>query len=156
MKRSLALLLTLMCATAAFGGTVFRAAVHSPEAMTVGPDGNLWVTTEHFGTIHRVNAGNGQLTSFPTGGSSWGDIVSGADGALWFNAGKSIGRITTGGVVTHYAVGESSSSTLGIARGPDGAIWFGSLGGTPNLAIGRLSTDGASARFGQRSSGAAR
>jgi streptogramin lyase len=53
-------------------------------------------------------------------------ITSGPDGALWFTEayGNKIGRITTSGTISEYAVPTSGSSPEGIAAGPDGALWF--------------------------------
>jgi virginiamycin B lyase len=50
----------------------------------------------------------------------------GPDGALWFTelGGQKIGRITTGGAATDFAVPTTPSSPLGIVTGPDGALWF--------------------------------
>ena len=49
----------------------------------------------------------------------------GPDGALWFteSTGNRIGRITTGGTITHYDVPTSSSDPSGITQGP-GGLWF--------------------------------
>jgi hypothetical protein len=46
-----------------------------------------------------------------------------------------IGRITTGGTVTEYAVPSATSSPWGITAGPDGALWFTETGGN---RIGRI------------------
>ena len=73
------------------------------------------------------------------------DITAGPDGAagpdggaMWFTnksqKGRSIGRITLGGVVTEYPMVNASG---GIAAGPDGAMWFTQLG-----KIGRITTRG--------------
>src|SRR5205823_5798316 len=53
------------------------------------------------------------------------DIVPGPDGALWFTANGRIGRITTAGTVTSYAL-PSGSGNRGqdITVGPDKNIWF--------------------------------
>jgi uncharacterized protein (TIGR03437 family) len=77
-------------------------------------------------------------------GSSSGNIASGTDGALWFTQPgySKIGRITTTGVVTSYAI---SFDAAEITTGPDGALWFtenGGLGG-----IGRLTTAGVLTEF---------
>lgn len=70
-----------------------------------------------------------------------GRITMGPDGALWFTetvAGK-IGRITTSGVITEYAIPTANSYPLGITTGPDGALWFTEVYGQK---IGRITTDG--------------
>ena len=104
--------------------TSFVAPVSHPLRIAAGPDGALWFTnaattrsggsppaarSRASGTRHRQAAGD----------------HGGPDGALWFtNAGNdSIGRITTGGKVTHYRHA-SISGPQGIAAGPDGALWF--------------------------------
>lgn len=52
--------------------------------------------------------------------------MAGPDGALWFThkTGNKIGRITTQGVVTDYAVPTASSSPFGITVGADGNLYF--------------------------------
>lgn len=70
-----------------------------------------------------------------------GRITTGPDGALWFTetvAGK-IGRITTAGVITEYALPASNSYPFGITTGPDGALWFTEV---HSQQIGRIRTDG--------------
>jgi len=66
-------------------------------------------------------------------------IVTGPDGALWFTEYQgNIGRITTAGVITEYAI--PNGYGIGwITTGPDGALWFtGAPGG-----VGRITTAGA-------------
>lgn len=50
----------------------------------------------------------------------------GPDGALWFvdPCTNSIGRMTTSGSLTTYAVPSSNSYVIDIVAGPDGAMWF--------------------------------
>jgi streptogramin lyase len=70
-----------------------------------------------------------------------GRITMGPDGALWFTetvAGK-IGRITTVGVITEYALPISNVYPFGITTGPDGALWFTEVN---DQKIGRITTDG--------------
>src|ERR1022692_4944019 len=67
-------------------------------------------------------------------------ITTGPDGALWFTAEDTIGRITTTGTVTTYPVGHPILTPWGsgqITAGPDGALWF-----TAEDAIGRITTGG--------------
>ena len=65
--------------------------------------------------------------------------MQGPDGALWFtdNGSVTIGRVTTGGTFTEYAL-PINSEPGGIAPGPDGALWF--TEGSTN-AIGKITTD---------------
>jgi hypothetical protein len=63
-------------------------------------------------------------------------IAAGADGALWFTSGRrSIGRITTAGVITNYTERNLIDQPIGITAGPDGALWFTNLG---DASIGRI------------------
>jgi virginiamycin B lyase len=65
-------------------------------------------------------------------------IIVGPDGALWFtdSTNARIGRITTAGAITSFAV-PATSLGWGITVGPDGALWF-----TAKDKIGRMTTDG--------------
>jgi uncharacterized protein (TIGR03437 family) len=110
--------------------------------ITAGPDGNLWYT-EFYGAdkIVRLTT-SGVFTVYTVAtfvnSGSYG-ITVGPDGALWFaDAAFKIGRITTSGTITEYAL-PANDSPFGIAAGPDGALWYTdySLG-----AIGRITTSG--------------
>jgi len=79
------------------------------------------------------------IRTYPT--DQAGRITAGPDGALWFTetvAGK-IGRITTSGVITEYAIPTANSYPYGITTGPDGAVWFTEVNAQK---IGRITTDG--------------
>jgi virginiamycin B lyase len=121
-----------------------------PQEVTVGPDGNLWYTDEASGVFRfspktlRPLACSSSSTApgcevspnavAPTG------IVTGPDGATWFtqsNGGNpggggsyfpaSIGRITTDGAYSSYAVPASASKVPdldAITVGPNGNLWF--------------------------------
>jgi len=69
----------------------------------------------------------------------------GPDGALWFTeyAGNKIGRITTSGAITEYAIPTPSAGALGITTGPDGALWFAEGANQ----IGRVTTSGAITQY---------
>src|SRR5207249_2283249 len=73
-------------------------------------------------------------------------ITAGPDGNLWFteSAGNQIGRITTAGVVSEFAVPTANSSLVGITVGPDGNLWFSERLGNQ---IGRITTAGAITEF---------
>jgi virginiamycin B lyase len=70
------------------------------------------------------------------------EIAQGPDGALWFtNRGaNTIGRVTTDGVFTAYAIPTANTEVTGIAAGPDGALWFTELEANQ---IGRVTVGGA-------------
>src|SRR5262249_3186669 len=63
---------------------------------------------------------------------------------LWFteDAGR-IGRITTSGAITEFAIPTSQSATVGIVAGLDGALWFTE---TSNQ-LGRITTSGIISEF---------
>ena len=68
------------------------------------------------------------------------------DGALWFteqDAGK-VGRITTAGAVTEYALPTPGALPRGIAVGPDGALWVAEYGADQ---IARVALDGKVTEF---------
>ncbi|MGB8648209.1 MAG: hypothetical protein WCF84_23430 [Anaerolineae bacterium] len=92
-----------------------------------------------------------QLGEFkiPATAADAGGIVAGPDGALWFveTAANKIGRISTAGLVTEYAVPTSGAIDTDqgfIAVGPDGALWF-----NEDLVnkIGRITTTGQVTEF---------
>ena len=73
-------------------------------------------------------------------------ITSGSDGNLWFTESlrNKIGRITTAGVYSEFAVPTVNSFPYFIAAGPDGNLWF-----TEELSnkIGRITTTGTITEF---------
>jgi virginiamycin B lyase len=94
-------------------------------ALTVGPDNAIWA--DRLGDyIYRI-ATNGTVTNqywiARNGGpSSIRGIVSGPDGALWFTNDYELGRISTSGLISHYANGGLLAG--GITVGSDGALWY--------------------------------
>ena len=120
--------------------------------ITTGPDGVLWFAEAGKNQIGRIDPTTHVLTEFSAGitaGSAPFDIVSGPDGALWFTEihGDRIGRITTGGVVTEFAVNKHPSY---ITVGPDGALWFSESDVEKNdnvNKIGRITTAGVFTEF---------
>ncbi len=120
--------------------------VDNPEAVTLGPDRNVWFTNGGSGRVGRITV-NGTITMFSLAGVSHPrGIVTGPDGRLWFTSGDNnrIYRMATnGGSLTHFtAAGVSNPG--GITVGPDGALWFTNRG---NGRIGRITTAGAITTF---------
>jgi virginiamycin B lyase len=118
----------------------------SPGGITVGPDGAVWFT--EFNTIGRVTSA-GIITEYPLPLSlailGLSGIVAGSDGALWFTSSNNkIGRITTAGSVTSFAISTPTAQPKDIAAGPDGALWFTESG---SGKIGRITTSGAVTEF---------
>ncbi len=119
----------------------------APEFITVGADGNLWVT-EGAGGIARVVPSSGAVTEYalptqanfclPDGALPFGITSSPADGDVWFgeaDAGQ-VGRITPGGVITEYGIPGSGTTAVDVTWGPDSNLWFTDSGVDPNVTIG--------------------
>lgn len=121
-----------------------------PNALTQGPDGNLWVAEQDdvntgvsgvqvTATSIRVYSTSGTLLhTYPTPFLA-NAVVTGPDGALWFTGNNGlIGRMTSTGVVSTYPT-NTTTNLSGIAVGGDGALWF--LEPYANM-VGRISTSG--------------
>jgi virginiamycin B lyase len=103
------------------------------NAITAGPDGNLWFTDAAAGKVGRITT-SGQVTEFtvpsPDNGPSRGagaSITAGPDGNLWFSAAfptLAITRVTLAGQFATFNLGESLGSVGGLTPGPDGNVWF--------------------------------
>jgi streptogramin lyase len=104
------------------------------NSIAPGPDGALWFTEQTYG-IGRVTI-DGAVKEYHDGEAPMG-ITAGSDDALWFTecTGDRIGRITTDGTYTNYAIPTGFSNPRGIAAGPDGSLWFLELIGNN---VGRL------------------
>ena len=126
------------------------------QAMTRGPDGNLWFTEQTANKIGRITpSGMTSLFSIPTAGSLPAGITHGPDGNLWFAesaapgdnlpgggttmAVGAIGRITPHGVVTEFPIPTAGSHTNFVAPGPDGNVWFTEMSGNK---IGKITPSG--------------
>ncbi len=124
-----------------------------PMGLAAGPDGALWYTrspnvfgggppdTGTPGLIGRMTI-SGSATEFtlptptaPRPPAQPRDIISGPDGALWFDTGMTngvasgnswIGRITTGGQASMIYAPDPKSlvNVESITMGPDHNIWF--------------------------------
>jgi virginiamycin B lyase len=119
------------------------------DAITVGPDGNLWFTLDDAdgSRIGRITTA-GAITLFTLPAPSTNDylflqgITTGPDGNLWFtykdwtSGVAAIGRMTTSGVITLTATPTTSSLPTDITAGADGNLWFTEGNGD----IGRITT----------------
>jgi streptogramin lyase len=114
--------------------------LHGPRDITTGPDGNLWFTDVQTttGAIGRLTP-TGVFSQFATPRGA-GDITSGPDGNLWYTAANKIGRMTTAGVVTEFAL--PGYGALNIVSGPDGNLWY-----TRQDKIGRITPGGVVTEF---------
>ena len=96
------------------------------EGITVGPDGNLWLTLTGTDKIAVMSPSTGALLheyAVTTAGAQPNSITLGPDGNLWFteSATGNIATITTAGTVTEFSTG---SDPFGITSGSDGNLWF--------------------------------
>lgn len=82
-----------------------------------------------------------ELPPLPTLNSAPTAITSAYDGSVWFteqNANK-LGRVSSTGVFTEYAVPTANSSPQRLTSSPDGYVWFTEYNGKK---IGRISQSG--------------
>lgn len=122
-----------------------------PTAVAAGPGGLLWVTDtidQDFGenAVVAVATSGAQQHLYYYGGvnsegSSFHDIVEGADGALWITDtyNGQILRLTAQGAYTGFPL-QNFSAPIGICSGPDKALWFTLDSSPPD--IGRITTSG--------------
>jgi streptogramin lyase len=120
-----------------------------PDAIVLGPDGNLWFTTSvsgSSGVIGRISPADGTVTELAVTMDVDGAkaITAGPDGNLWIaeTPTGAIGRITPSGTVTEFRLPGVRMGSLtvgswpcGITAGPDGNLWFTEQQGD---AIGRI------------------
>ena len=99
-----------------------------PTSITAGPDGALWFVTTETRTVGRITT-EGVITQYPlprtTDYDSLGEITAGADGSLWVadcasirrvwftEAGYGIGRMTTNGGMTDFALPNNPPAVAG-------------------------------------------
>jgi streptogramin lyase len=134
------------------------------DAITLGPDGNLWFVDSSGESIGRVipsrtspcalGAGAASIAEFPIGGglvlantengqspvaTNVDDIASGPNGDLWFTitGSQKIGVMNTSGQMV--AVSQPLNGyPFGIVKGPDGNMWFTEVGSMQGW-VGRIS-----------------
>ena len=117
-----------------------------PYSIVAGPDGKLWFTLREVGKIDDITTTGEGLAIHEVNGENaeMGGITVGPDGNLWYTAnwGPSpslhVGKITTAGVKTEYAVPGGEGKAGGLVSGPEGGLWF--AGGS---IIGKVTTSGA-------------
>jgi virginiamycin B lyase len=117
--------------------------------------GALWFTNDGSpGLVERLDT-DGSIRAFkmtgPRKGALTPGIADGPDGALWFtqtgagrNTPDGIGRMTSTGQSTSWALPHRLASPVRITAGPDGALWFTERDAH---AIARITTSGAITDF---------
>ena len=110
---------------------------HEFTALTVGPDGGIWMTqgdsenTEGFGfpALGRTDPQNRTVQVFPvkatlTSTQQFPGITTGSDGNLWFtDVSGSVIRMTTAGVQTTFTLPAGAVPNQ-IVSGADGSLWI--------------------------------
>jgi streptogramin lyase len=119
----------------------------NPGGITVGPDGNFWISVEQsqFIEVIRPSGAQSRLVTLPTAGNL-GGITAGPDGNIWaaeLTANK-IAKITVSGQITEYNSPTPQSGFGGIASGSDGNLWF--VEGKASK-VGRVTTAGVFGEF---------
>lgn len=102
---------------------------NNPDALTLGPDGNLWLLegSGDNGLVAKVSTSGVVLGEYPLGRMPNG-IAAGPDGNLWIaeggegDGGGWVARMTTAGVIT--ATIPTTDFPMGITAGTDGKLWF--------------------------------
>ncbi|NBQ43838.1 MAG: hypothetical protein EBU23_15575, partial [Mycobacteriaceae bacterium] len=113
------------------------------SGLTVGGDGNVWVSDVNKFQIYRVTP-RGVATTFPLGVTQVDAVATAPSGDVWgapFFATPDIQVVAPGGTVSALPLGSVSAS---IARGPLGFMW---IGDKESGKITRVAADGASLTF---------
>ncbi len=122
----------------------------SPEAITLGPDGNLWFTELNKARIGSITPQGvlGREFAMPDVTAAAPALTVGPDRNLWFtntSFGR-VGYVTTAGAFKQFNLSSTYARPLGITSGPDNALWFtesaASINGQILPAIGRITISG--------------
>jgi len=96
------------------------------EAVTRGPDGNVWFTEFKRAKIGKITP-SGQITEYKTPFAPLEsvDIKTGADGNLWFVTDHhGIGRATTTGKINFFPINNNDTQPTALTLGPNKTMWF--------------------------------
>lgn len=109
--------------------SMLSAPSHVLQAISSGPDNNMWFVDEagkYIGSVATTGAA-GPVFSLPAAESGTQTIISGPDNNLWINeqvAGK-IARLTTAGALTEWNLSICHpSGIIGVTVGPDNNLWM--------------------------------
>lgn len=117
----------------------FTVSTHGAGMEGIASAGNhsMWFTEAHGGKVGRILTQNDGISEYPLPSPNAAlGITLGEDGAMWFANYHSINRITAGGQLSDYPVGQNYP--IGVTTGPDGAIWFAGESDENGGLIGRL------------------
>ena len=108
-----------------------------PNDITAGSDGNLWFGSNH-GSLRKITTA-GAITSLTSSGTASHNIVSGADGRLWWSRAGTLSKFSTSSstVETTYAVTAADDHIWDLSASASGVWW-----GSEQKKIGRVSYAG--------------
>ncbi|MDX6257368.1 MAG: virginiamycin lyase, partial [Frankiales bacterium] len=120
-----------------------------PVYLAAGPDSYLWVTENGPGYVTKINVTTLAIHRYALPAGMDADprgITVGSDGKLWIAEAfiNRIGRMTTSGTLTTFAVPTSDGRPWGMVTGPDGNVYYTEINGNK---IGRITTSGVSSEF---------
>jgi virginiamycin B lyase len=101
------------------------------EAVTRGPDGNVWFTEWHTSRIGKITP-LGHITEYKTPFDPLQsvDIKTGADGNLWFATDHhGIGRATIAGKINFFPIKNNATQPTALTPGPGNTMWFNEWAG---------------------------
>jgi streptogramin lyase len=96
------------------------------EAVTRGPDGNVWFTEWNASKIGKITP-LGHITEYhtPFNPLQSVDIKAGADGNLWFATDfHGIGRATITGRIHFFPINKDTTQPTALTPGPNKTMWF--------------------------------
>lgn len=143
---------------AASFGTYANPEVGLPTAVSSGPDGRAWISTEGaYSAILKVDP-SGSFESYSIeyelGELDVQGAALGPDGAVWLTLSEEFGgpgceiaRLSADGEFERWSLPESRSGLGQIVAGPDGAMWFTE---PSDHRIGRITVDGKITEFALR------
>ncbi len=128
------------------GASPYSTSSH-PDAITAGPGGNLWFTSDTVGggLWNMTTLGvPSWLIHYPNAGGAGGaGLVTGPDGNVWVTeqqtATDAIARVQPNGMADDFTLPNASANPTAIAAGSDGALWFTESNAN---SIGRITISG--------------
>jgi subtilisin family serine protease len=131
-------------------------ATYKPIATDVGKTLRVDVTAKNSGGEATATSNatspvkpTGEVTTYqPAGEIKPTGIIAGPDGNVWFTntASSKIGKITTSGTITEYAIPGGAGAMYAMVTGPDGNLWVSSNAGNGSKVI-RVTTGGSITEF---------
>ncbi len=112
----------------AVAGEFAVTSVGTNNELTLGPDGNMWVTLDAGNDVARITP-DGTVTEFnPANLNNPVGIAAGPDGNLWVTQTNEVARFSPAdpNAAVKFAVG-AITDARGIVTGPDGNLWTASV-----------------------------